>query len=153
MPAGQFFSISHYIQLKNFATVNDLVTITAVWENGGEDWTLIVPDPIVIEASGEKLLFISVQAPESAAGSQATLKIRAESGGDPSVYDEATLTFRVDTIVQVPPDEPESSEPELAPNSNDDDDDDEDFMGVRPEFLIVGAILLIFLFFNKGRDV
>ena len=45
---------------------------------------------------------------------------------------------------------PESSEPELAPNSN---DDDEDFMGVRPEFLIVGAILLIFLFFNKGRDV
>ena len=44
-------------------------------------------------------------------------------------------------------------EPELAPNSNDDDDDDEDFMGVRPEFLIVGAILLIFLFFNKGRDV
>ena len=51
--------------------------------------------------------------------------------------------------------EPESSEPELAPNSNDDDDDDddEDFMGVRPEFLIVGAILLMFLFFNKGRDV
>ena len=49
--------------------------------------------------------------------------------------------------------EPESSEPELAPNSNGDDDDDEDFMGVRPEFLIVGAILLIFLFFNKGRDV
>ena len=49
--------------------------------------------------------------------------------------------------------EEESSEPELAPNSNDDDDDDEDFMGVRPEFLIVGAILLIFLFFNKGRDV
>ena len=37
-------------------------------------------------------------APDSAAGGQATLKIRAESGGDSSVYDEETLTFRVDTI-------------------------------------------------------
>ncbi len=99
LPAGQSFSISNYIQLKNFAKVNDLVTITATFEAGqGADWTLITPDPISIEASGEKPLFISVTAPDSAAGGQATLKIRAESGGDPSVYDEATLTFRVDTI-------------------------------------------------------
>jgi len=99
LPTGQSFSISNYIQLKNFAKVNDLVTITASFEAGqGADWTLITPDPISIEASGEKPLFISVTAPDSAAGGQATLKIRAESGGDPSVYDEATLTFRVDTI-------------------------------------------------------
>ncbi len=99
LPAGQSFSISNYIQLKNFAKVNDLVTITASFEAGqGADWTLITPDPISIKASGEKPLFISVTAPDSAAGGQATLKIRAESGGDPSVYDEATLTFRVDTI-------------------------------------------------------
>ena len=37
-------------------------------------------------------------APESAAGGQATLTIRAESGGDPSVFNEATLTFRVNTV-------------------------------------------------------
>ncbi len=99
LPTGQSFSISNYIQLKNFAKVNDLVTITASFEAGqGADWTLITPDPISIEASGEKPLFISVTAPDSAAGGQATLKIRAESGGDPSVYDEATLTFRVDTV-------------------------------------------------------
>ena len=99
LPTGQSFSISNYIQLKNFAKVNDLVTITASFEAGqGADWTLITPDPISIKASGEKPLFISVTAPDSAAGGQATLKIRAESGGDPSVYDEATLTFRVDTI-------------------------------------------------------
>jgi hypothetical protein len=99
LPTGQSFSISNYIQLKNFAKVNDLVTITASFEAGqGADWTLITPDPISIKASGEKPLFISVTAPDSAAGGQATLKIRAESGGDPSIYDEATLTFRVDTI-------------------------------------------------------
>ena len=99
LPSGQSFSISNYIQLKNLAKVNDLVTITATFEAGqGADWTLITPDPISIEASGEKPLFISVTAPDSAAGGQATLKIRAESGGDSSVYDEATLTFRVDTI-------------------------------------------------------
>ncbi|MDP6185223.1 MAG: hypothetical protein QF810_02355 [Candidatus Poseidoniia archaeon] len=100
LPTGQSFSISNYIQLKNLAKVNDLVTITATFEAGqGADWTLITPDPISIEASGEKPLFISVTAPDTAAGGQATLKIRAESGGDSSVYDEATLTFRVDTIV------------------------------------------------------
>ena len=99
LPTGQSFSISNYIQLKNLAKVNDLVTITATFEAGqGADWTLITPDPISIEASGEKPLFISVTAPDTAAGGQATLKIRAESGGDSSVYDEATLTFRVDTI-------------------------------------------------------
>jgi len=80
LPTGQSFSISNYIQLKNFAKVNDLVTITASFEAGqGADWTLITPDPISIEASGEKPLFISVTAPDSAAGGQATLKIRAES--------------------------------------------------------------------------
>ncbi len=99
LPTGQSFSISNYIQLKNLAKVNDLVTITATFDAGqGADWALITPDPISIEASGEKPLFISVTAPDSAAGGQATLKIRAESGGDSSVYDEATLTFRVDTI-------------------------------------------------------
>ena len=99
LPSGQSFSISNYIQLKNLAKVNDLVTITATFEAGqGADWTLITPDPISIEASGEKPLFISVTAPDSAAGGQATLKIRAESGGDSSVYDDTTLTFRVDTI-------------------------------------------------------
>ena len=99
LPTGQSFSISNYIQLKNLAKVNDLVTITATFEAGqGADWTLITPDPISIEASGEKPLFISVTAPDSAAGGQATLTIRAESRGDSSVYDETTLTFRVDTI-------------------------------------------------------
>ena len=99
LPAGQAFSVSSYINLKNHAKVNDLVTITATFSPGqGADWTLITPDPITIEASGEKPLFISVTAPDSAAGSEATLNIRAESGGDSSVYDEVTLTFRVDTI-------------------------------------------------------
>ena len=112
LPAGQAFSLSSYtderdsdgklkriITLKNFAKVNDLVTITATFATGqGADWTLIVPDPITIVASGEEALFISVTAPNSAAGGQATLTIRAESGGDNSVYDEATLTFTVNTI-------------------------------------------------------
>jgi len=112
LPAGQAFSLSSYtderdedgnlkriITLKNFAKVNDLVTITATFDTGqGADWTLIVPDPIAIVASGEEALFISVTAPNSAAGGQATLTIRAESGGDNSIYDEATLTFTVNTI-------------------------------------------------------
>nr|AIE91339.1 hypothetical protein [uncultured marine group II/III euryarchaeote AD1000_117_B07] len=100
LSAGQAFSVSTYVLLKNEAKVNDLVTITASFELGqGADWELIIPEPITIEASGEKPLFISVTAPDSAAGGQATLNIRAESGGDPSVYNEATLTFRVDSII------------------------------------------------------
>ena len=112
LPAGQAFSLSSYtderdednklkriITLKNLAKVNDLVTLTAIFLPGqGADWTLIVPDPITIVASGEEPLYISVTAPDSAAGDQATLTIRAESGGDPSVFDETTLTFRVETI-------------------------------------------------------
>ena len=112
LTVGQTYSLSSYtderdedgelkriITLKNLAKVNDLVTITATFSPGqGADWTLIQTEPITIEASGEKPLYISVTAPESAAGGQATLTIRAESGGDPSVYDEATLTFRVATI-------------------------------------------------------
>ena len=98
LSAGVQKSLSNFVQLKNLAKVNDLVTISAVWVSGGEDWTLFTPDPISIESSGEKSLFISVEAPESAAGGQAILKIRAESGGDPTVYDETDITFRVDTI-------------------------------------------------------
>jgi hypothetical protein len=112
LPVGQAFSLSSYtderdddgklkriITLKNFAKVNDLVTITATFATGqGADWTLLVPEPIAIVASGEEALFISVTAPNSAAGGQATLTIRAESGGDSSVYDEVTLTFTVNTI-------------------------------------------------------
>ena len=109
MTVGQPYSLSSYtderdddgelkriITLKNLAKVNDLVTITATFLPGqGADWALIQIDPIAIEASGEKPLYISVTAPESAAGGQATLTIRAESGGNPSIFDETTLTFRV----------------------------------------------------------
>jgi hypothetical protein len=91
-------SLSNYVQLVNHAKVNDLVTISVQWVSGGEDWTYDVPAPISIAASGVKPLFISVTAPDSAAGGQATLKIRVESGGDSTVYDETTMTFRVDTV-------------------------------------------------------
>ncbi|SVA47313.1 uncharacterized protein METZ01_LOCUS100167, partial [marine metagenome] len=91
-------SLSNYVQLVNHAKVNDLVTISVQWVSGGEDWTYDVPAPISIEAAGVKPLFISVTAPDSAAGGQATLKIRVESGGDSTVYDETTMTFRVDTV-------------------------------------------------------
>nr|AIE96654.1 hypothetical protein [uncultured marine group II/III euryarchaeote AD1000_85_G06] len=112
LTVGQTYSLSSYtderdedgelkriITLKNLAKVNDLVTITATFSPGqGADWTLIQTEPIAIEASGEEALYISVKAPESAAGGQATLTIRAESGGDPSVFDQATLTFRVNAV-------------------------------------------------------
>tara|TARA_B100001750_G_scaffold239030_1_gene246490 strand:- start:27 stop:2096 length:2070 start_codon:yes stop_codon:yes gene_type:complete len=112
LTVGQTYSLSSYtderdedgeliriITLKNHAKVNDLVTITATFSPGqGADWILVQTEPIAIEASGEKPLYISVTAPESAAGGQATLTIRAESGGDPSVFNEATLTFRVNTV-------------------------------------------------------
>ncbi len=95
-------SLSQYVIVKNFAKVNDLVTVTAQWESGGEDWEVQVPDPISIESAGsagdEKGLYINVEAPANAAGGQAMLMIRAESGGDPSVYYESTITFRVATI-------------------------------------------------------
>jgi len=95
-------SLSQYVIVKNFAKVNDLVTVTAQWESGGEDWEVQVPDPISIESAGsagdEKGLYINVEAPANAAGGQAILMIRVESGGDNSVYYESTITFRVATI-------------------------------------------------------
>ena len=98
LPVGVQKSLSSYVKLVNHAKVNDLVTISADFTIGGEDWTTTVPQPIAIEASGEKPLYISVQAPKDAVGSQATLKIRVESGGDPTASDEATITFTVTTV-------------------------------------------------------
>jgi WD40 repeat protein len=95
---GVGVSLAPFVQVKNFAKVSDLVTITAQWEIGGEDWELYLPEPISLEASGEKSLYISVNAPDSAAGGQAILKIRAESNGDPSVFSEASITFLVNTV-------------------------------------------------------
>ena len=97
LDAGKTFSISQYAKVKNFADVSDLVDITASWEMGGNDWQLIVPDPVSIEAGGEKPIYLSVKAPDSAAGNQAMLKIRVQSNGDSSKYDETTITFRVNT--------------------------------------------------------
>ena len=77
--------------------MSDLVEITASWEMGGNDWELSVPDPITIEASGEKPIYLSVKAPESQAGNQAILKIRVQSSGDSTKFDETTITFRVNT--------------------------------------------------------
>ena len=96
LDVGNTISLSQYVRLKNFAKVNDVVTITAESEVGGDDWMVYVPDPMVIGDSEEKNVFISVQAPENAAGSQAMLKIRAESGGDSSKYDEVTIELIVE---------------------------------------------------------
>ena len=106
---GNTISLSQYVRLKNFAKVNDVVTITAEWEVGGDDWMVYVPDPMVIGDSEEKNVFISVQAPENAAGSQAMLKIRAESGGDSSKYDEVTIELIVEEAYNY--DGPETEEP------------------------------------------
>ena len=122
-------SLSNYVQLVNHAKVNDLVTISVQWVSGGEDWTYDVPAPISIEASGVKPLFISVTAPDSAAGGQATLKIRVESGGDSTVYDETTMTFRVDTVAA-------SSGPETDQLSEEND------FPVNP-LLLVSIVLII----------
>ncbi len=95
LDAGKTFSVSNYVKVRNFADVSDLVKITASWETGGNDWELIVPDPITIEAAGAKPIYLSVKAPETQAGTQAMLKIRVQSSGDESKYDEQTLTFSV----------------------------------------------------------
>ena len=95
LDVGQTISLSKYVLLKNLANVNDWVTITAVFEYGGDGWVVNIPEPMVMVASEEKSIFISVQAPESAAGSQAILKISAQSGGDPDKYDDVTISFTV----------------------------------------------------------
>ena len=95
LDAGKTVSVSNYVKVRNFADVSDLVDITASWEMGGNDWELIVPNPITIEAAGTKPIYLSVKAPESQAGNQAMLKIRVQSSGDPSKFDEQTLTFSV----------------------------------------------------------
>ena len=95
--AEQLVPISSYIKVKNLAKVNDLIYVSAEWELGGNDWTLEIPPPISLASNGEKSLFISVKAPKKDAGGQATLKIRVESGGDSSKYDEQNIIFRVKT--------------------------------------------------------
>ncbi len=87
--------ISQYVKVKNFADVTDLVDITAIWEVGGNDWVLNVPDSITIEAGGEKPIYLTVKAPQSEAGNTAMLKIRVQSNGDTSKFDETTITFMV----------------------------------------------------------
>ena len=98
LEVGYTVSLSQYVLLKNFADVSDIVTITATFETGGDDWVLNIPEPMVMAARAEKAIFISVKAPESAAGSQAILKIRAESGGDSSKYDETNFIFKVNGV-------------------------------------------------------
>ena len=74
-----------------------MIYVSAEWELGGNDWTLEIPEPISLASNAEKSLFISVKAPEADIGGQATLKIRVESGGDSSKYDEQNIIFRVNT--------------------------------------------------------
>ena len=64
---------------------------------GGQDWDVTEPDSITIEAGGEKPIYLSVKAPDSATGNQAILKIKVQSNGDPSKFDETTITFIVNT--------------------------------------------------------
>ena len=97
LPAEQSVSISQYVKVKNLAKVTDLVYVTAEWELGGNDWDLILPDPISLSANEEKSLFINVKAPESDAGGQATLKVKVTSGGDSNVLDEKNIVFQVNT--------------------------------------------------------
>ena len=96
--AEQLVPISSYIQVKNDALVNDLIYVSAEWELGGNGWELFTPDPISLASKNTKPLFISVKAPEQDAGGQATLKIRVESGGDSTKYDEANIIFKVNTL-------------------------------------------------------
>ena len=74
-----------------------MIIVSAEWELGGNDWLLETPDPISLASNAEKDLFISVKAPKADTGGQATLKIRVESGGDSSKYDEKSIIFRVNT--------------------------------------------------------
>ena len=95
--ADQLVPISSYIKVKNLAKVNDLIKVSAEWELGGNDWLLDVPGEISLASNAEKDLFISVRAPKADEGGQATLKIRVESKGDSSKYDEKSIIFRVNT--------------------------------------------------------
>ncbi len=106
LDANQTTSISQYVKVKNLASVSDVVTVSASWQLGGNDWNLSLPDPLVLSESEQKPLFIAVKAPQSAAGDQASLSIRVVSGGDSSKYDEVTLSFSVS--------EPYKSGPDLA---------------------------------------
>ena len=97
LDAGKTVSVSQYVKVKNFADVSDLVDISATWEMGGQDWEVNEPEAITIEAGGEKPIYLSVKAPDSASGNQAILKIRVQSNGDTSKFDETTITFMVNT--------------------------------------------------------
>ena len=97
LDAGASISTSKYVIVKNFAKVSDLITVTATWEIGGNDWDLDINSPIILDASGEKELYITVKAPDGAADNQAILKIRVTSGGDNTKYDEKSITFNVNS--------------------------------------------------------
>ena len=97
LDAGKSISTSNYVKVKNFAKVSDLITVTATWEIGGNDWDLDINSPIIIDASGEKEVYITVKAPESAIDNQAILKIRVTSGGDNTKFDEKSITFAVNS--------------------------------------------------------
>jgi len=112
LDAGKTVSISQYVKVKNFADVSDLVDITANWEVGGNDWVLTEPDSITIEAGGEKPIYLSVKAPDTEAGNQAMLKIRVQSNGDPSKFDETTITFQVNSAASTAGPETEKLEEE-----------------------------------------
>ena len=112
LDAGKTVSISQYVKVKNFADVSDLVDITANWEVGGNDWVLTEPDSITIEAGGEKPIYLSVKAPDTEAGNQAMLKIRVQSNGDPSKFDETTITFQVNSAANTAGPETEKLEEE-----------------------------------------
>ncbi len=129
LDAGKTVSISQYVKVKNFADVSDLVDITASWEVGGNDWELSEPDSITIEAGGEKPIYLSVKAPDSEAGNQAMLKIRVQSNGDPSKFDETTITFMVNSAANTAGPETEKLDEE----------------GGMPESTILGLVGLVLI--------
>ena len=96
--AEQLVPISAYIKVVNDALVNDLIYVSAEWELGGNGWEIETPEPISLASKDTKPLYISVKAPKADAGGQATLKIRVESGGDSTKYDEANIIFKVNTV-------------------------------------------------------
>ena len=112
LDTGKTVSISQYVKVKNFADVSDIVDISASWEMGGNDWILTEADPITIEAGGEKPIYLSVKAPDSAAGNQAMLKITVRSNGDTSKFDETTITFMVNSATSTSGPETENVEEE-----------------------------------------
>ena len=100
--AGISISTSKYVEVINNAKVSDYITVTATWESGGNDLTLDIPEPFVVDAGGSGIeevtpVSITVKAPESAIDNTAILKIRVTSGGDNTKYDEASITFSVNS--------------------------------------------------------